>query len=112
MAGLLGHPARVATSEAEAALTEIVWTDEALGHVAAIRAYVGQFNPGAARNVADGLRRAAQGLAVFPHRGRLVPGTAFREMVTSYPYVIRYLVDGDTVVILRVRHTSRRPTTP
>ena len=35
-----------------------------------------------------------------------------RELATCYPYVIRYRVDGKTVVILRIRHTSRRPTTP
>jgi plasmid stabilization system protein ParE len=35
-----------------------------------------------------------------------------RELVTSYNYLIRYQVTGDVVEIVRVRHTSRRPTTP
>jgi plasmid stabilization system protein ParE len=35
-----------------------------------------------------------------------------RELVTCYPYIIRYRVQGDIVMILRVRHTSRRPTNP
>ena len=35
-----------------------------------------------------------------------------RELVTSYPYVIRYEIVADTVEILRVRHMSRRPTDP
>jgi len=35
-----------------------------------------------------------------------------RELVTAYPYIIRHSIDGDIVVILRVRHTSRRPTNP
>ncbi len=35
-----------------------------------------------------------------------------RELVSAYPYIIRYRIDGDTVVILRIRHTSRRPTNP
>jgi plasmid stabilization system protein ParE len=48
----------------------------------------------------------------FPHRGRPVPGTDKRELVTAYPYIIRYRIVGDVVRILRVRHTSRRPTNP
>ena len=63
-------------------------------------------------HVAETLRDEGNGLVIFPHRGRLVPGTNMRELVTSYPYIIRYRVDGDTVVILRVRHTSRHPTNP
>ncbi len=36
-----------------------------------------------------------------------------RELVTDYPYIIRYRVARDgTVRILRVRHMSRRPTNP
>ena len=35
-----------------------------------------------------------------------------RELVSTYPYIIRYTIEGDTVAILRVRHTSRRPTNP
>jgi plasmid stabilization system protein ParE len=35
-----------------------------------------------------------------------------RELISTYPYIIRYHIDGDKVVILRVRHTARRPTNP
>jgi plasmid stabilization system protein ParE len=36
-----------------------------------------------------------------------------RELVTDYRYVICYRVTRDgTVRILRIRHTSRRPTNP
>ncbi len=53
-----------------------------------------------------------QGLANFAHRGRIVPNTEIRELVTTYPYLIRYRIALDEVRILRVRHTSRRPTSP
>jgi plasmid stabilization system protein ParE len=33
-----------------------------------------------------------------------------REVMSSYPYIIRYRTAGDEVVILRVRHMARRPT--
>ena len=35
-----------------------------------------------------------------------------RELVTAYPYIIRYRIRRDEVVILRVRHASHRPTDP
>ena len=93
-------------------MTEVVWTEPALAHLRAIRAYIEQFNPRAARDVAQSLKALGDSLRQFPHRGRPVRGTALREIVSPYPYIIRYLIDGDTVVILRVRHSARRPTNP
>ena len=37
-------------------------------------------------------------------------GATMRELVTVSPYVIRYRFIGNDVVILRVRHSARRPT--
>jgi addiction module RelE/StbE family toxin len=93
-------------------LNEVIWTEAALANVRAIRAYIEQFNPAAARKLAGALVAAGDSLRHSPHRGRPVRNTDMRELVTSYPYIIRYSVIDDTVVILRVRHTSRRPTNP
>jgi addiction module RelE/StbE family toxin len=93
-------------------LTQVVWSGPALRHIEAIRDYIGQSNPRAAVAVAQSLIEAGNNLAAFPHRGRSVPGTDKRELVTAYPYIIRYRIVGDVVRILRVRHTSRRPTNP
>jgi plasmid stabilization system protein ParE len=93
-------------------LNRVIWTDPALDHIEAIRAYIVQFNPRAAQRLADALVAEGDTLAMFPNRGRPIQGTKMRELVTSYPYVIRFEVAGDDVVILRVRHTSRRPTSP
>lgn len=93
-------------------MTEVVWTEPALAHLEAIRAYIRQFNPKAARQVAASLKALGDDLNHFPHRGRPVRGTGLRELVSTYPYIIRYAIDGDVVVILRVRHASRRPTNP
>ncbi len=90
----------------------VVWTEEALANLEAVRAYLAQFNPQAARRVAADLLATAQGLIAFPHRGRAVAGGELREVVTSLPYVIRYRIDGRKVVILRIRHSARRPTLP
>jgi addiction module RelE/StbE family toxin len=93
-------------------LNEVVWTDTALANLQVIRAYIRQFNPAAAVKVAQSLVEAANSLSRFPHRGRPVRDTTMRELVTSYPYIIRYRVAGERVIILRIRHTSRRPTIP
>lgn len=93
-------------------MNEVVWTEPVLPHLAAIRAYIEQFNPRAARQLAASLKASGDGLSHFPHRGRPVPGTALRELAGTYPYTIRYHMDGNKVVILRFRHTSRRPTNP
>jgi toxin ParE1/3/4 len=93
-------------------LSEVVWTSAALRHLAAIKNYIKGFNPSAAREVAASLKASGDSLGLFPHRGRAVPKTSFRELVSTYPYVIRYAIEGDTVVILRIRHTARRSTNP
>lgn len=74
--------------------------------------YLDEINPRAATHLAVSLLAAGDSLVNFPHRGRPVPSTVFRELVTVPPYVIRYQIKGDAVVILRVRHTARRPTDP
>lgn len=91
-------------------MIEVVWAETALAHLRAIRSYIEQFNPKAARSVAANLKALGDSLRQFPYRGRPVPGKPrLREMLSAYPYIIRYLIDGDMVVILRVRHSARRP---
>jgi len=69
-------------------LNRVIWTDPALDNIAAIAAYIEQFNPRAAKAVAAELIKAGNSLATFPHRGRPVPRTELRELVTAYPYII------------------------
>lgn len=75
----------------------------------AIQDYIAQFNPHAAQKVATEILETADELNVFPYRGRLAAGTGLREIMTSYPYIIRYRVSGDMVIILRIRHMARTP---
>jgi len=93
-------------------LNQVIWTDTALANLEAVQAYIEQFNPLAANAVSAELIAAGNSLELFPYRGRPVPRTEMRELVTTYPYIIRYRIAGSTVFILRVRHTSRRPTLP
>lgn len=93
-------------------MTEVVWTDPALANLDAIRVYIEQFNPTAAQKLAEHLIEAGNSLDRFPERGRRVAGTDMRELLAIFPYVIRYQIVGEEVVILRVRHAARRPTEP
>jgi plasmid stabilization system protein ParE len=91
---------------------QVVWTDTASLGIEHAYNHIADFNPDAAARVAASLRAAGNSLETFPLRGRPVPGTALRELVADYSYIIRYRVSGDTVFIMRVRHAARRPTNP
>ena len=90
-------------------MRSVVWTLSALADLADIRRYIAAFNPDAAQRIAARLIAVGNGLVNFPERGRPVPDTDLREATVVYPYIIRYRVDGDRVLILRVRHGMRRP---
>jgi toxin ParE1/3/4 len=90
----------------------VVWTATASYDVWHAYEYLNELNPRAAGKSAEALLAAGDSLVDFPYRGRPVPGTGMRELVTVHPYIIRYRVAGDTVVILRVRHAARPPTNP
>jgi len=88
-------------------LSQVHWTISALADLREIRRYIEEFNPSAAREVAQRLLDAGNSLVTLPHRGR--PATDnVRELTTVSPYVIRYEIRDDEVHILRVRHGMRR----
>lgn len=62
MARVLGNAEPTALPQAGAALTEVVWTEPALRHLEAIRVYILQFNPRAARDVATSLKALGDSL--------------------------------------------------
>jgi toxin ParE1/3/4 len=93
-------------------MARVVWTSPALRSIWQVSDYLVDFNPTAAKQIADPLLAAGDSLEHFPHRGRLVRGTWMRELVGVNAYVIRYEIADDDVVILRVPHSARRPTQP
>lgn len=88
-------------------MRKIIWTDEAVANLDAIVTYIAEFNPAAARRLAARLIELADGLAEFSERGRDV-GFGRREMTIIRPYILRYRVDPDRVLILRIRHSARQ----
>lgn len=85
---------------------ETVWTPEAADNLDAIVAYIELFHPPAAASMAARLIALADSLADFPQRGRDA-GDGRREMTIVPPYIVRYRIDGERVIILRIRHGAR-----
>lgn len=84
----------------------IVWTDEAVGHLEAIVAYVGAVNPAAAVRLGQRLVALADSLETYPNRGRDA-GEGQQDISVVWPYIMRYRVEGEKVFILRIRHGAR-----
>ena len=90
-------------------MVQLVWTTPALHDLAAVRAFAGQDNPGAAGRQVALVVAAALGLINFPNAGRPGRRTGTRELVVGRtPYIVAYRVRGDTVELLRVLHGRQR----
>ncbi len=61
----------------------VIWSPLALRQLDMIFNYLAELNPRAAVNVSAKLIAAGDRLANFPHRGRPVPQTEMRELVTA-----------------------------
>ena len=88
---------------------QIRWQDDAINDLIQVRRFIAMDNPSAAASVANRIRSAVPELAKQPGMGRpgRVPGTRERVLVDA-PYIIAWRVEEDSVVVLRVLHTSRK----
>ena len=84
---------------------QLAWAPAAREDLRAIRAYIAQHDPNAARRVSDRIRRTARRLLAMPRSGP--PGTlphTRQIVVTGTPYLMPYRILPNTIVILRVLH--------
>jgi addiction module RelE/StbE family toxin len=82
----------------------------ALRQVAAIGTYVARHNPRAALDVLAQIEATDILLEAHPQAGRLTSTRGVRIItVPRYPYRLFYTLTGEEAVVLRVRHTARRP---
>ena len=88
---------------------QIRWQEDAINDLIQVRRFIAMDNPSAAAKVADRIRSAVPKLADQPGLGRpgRVPGTRER-VLTNIPYIIALRVEENSLVILRVLHTSRK----
>lgn len=84
----------------------------AAADIAEVADYLRARNPAAARRVRASLYDSLKLLVLFPHIGRRQVTEGVRKLVTRrYRYLVYYTIDeaADEIVILSVRHPSRRP---
>lgn len=88
-------------------MRRIDWSQAATDQLDAIARYIRQENPHAAARVRERLVAATLRLADAPEIGRTA-GRTYRELTLVPPYIIRYRVEPERVLIVRVRHGARR----
>ena len=88
---------------------QIRWQDDGINDLIQVRRFIAMDNPSAAARVANRIRSAVPELARQPGMGGpgRVPGTRERVLV-DIPYIIAWRVEEDSIVVLRVLHTSRK----
>jgi addiction module RelE/StbE family toxin len=92
---------------------KVVYAPRALHDLENIAAYVRERSPVGAANVLAKIRSSVDALAAFPKIGRIIDGAEHRRLPVLYvPYVIFYRIDGEEIIVLHIRHTSRRPIDP
>ena len=89
----------------------VVWSRKALDDVKEQVSYIAQDSPGAARRVADRIRDVGKALGdMATGRPGRVAGT-YEQTISHLPYIVAYqlrpLAGRESVVIVRVIHTSR-----
>jgi toxin ParE1/3/4 len=91
----------------------VVYAPRALRDLQGLSAYLVERSPAGAGNVLAAIRSSINTLSYFPEIGPLVDDAGHRRIsVPRYPYVIFYRIDADDLLILHIRHTSRRPIDP
>jgi len=86
---------------------KLIWTLPARDDVIRLREFIEPHNPSAARKAAENLKKATLLLLENPHIGKLVEHRKDRELIVPFGrrgYVIRYRVEGDEIIILRLWH--------
>ena len=85
-------------------------TRPAAGQLERVLTHIAAESPQGARNVRERIRAVMHLLLQHPYAGHATARHGIRRMVVSpYPYAITYRATDSEVVVLAVRHTSRRP---
>ncbi len=87
---------------------KLIWEPGALNDLTRLREFIRPHNPKAAANAAKRIIEATNLLLDKPHLGRPMHDLPeFNELFLPFGqsgYVIRYRVDGEKIVILRIWH--------
>lgn len=86
----------------------LIWTVAAIGDIIRLREFIEPHNKEAAIRAADVIKKSAAILLDYPLIGKLTDNKQERELPISFGkrgYVMRYKINGNAVVILRVWHS-------
>lgn len=87
---------------------QVIWSMRARRHLDEIITYIGNENSDAALHMDDLLCRAADGLRIFPRRGRRGRIKGTYELVPHPNYILIYAIHDEIIYIVDVLHASRQ----
>jgi toxin ParE1/3/4 len=89
------------------------YAPRALRDLEDIATYLNQRSPVGAKDVLSAIKASIDALMSFPEMAPAVGDTGHRRLpILRYPYAVLYRIAGDELLILHIRHTSRRPAGP
>lgn len=81
---------------------KLKFTRRAVEDLKRLRAFIAEHNPNAANRISKQLRKSIQHLVENPQLGKVVGELPeARDFITG-PYLVRYIVVGETVIILTI----------
>lgn len=91
---------------------ELIWTPGALDDLSRLRAFIEPHNPQAAAKAATAIITGANRLLDNPSLGHTHEGLPeFRKLSIPFGrrgYVLKYWIDGQKIVVLRIWHTREK----
>jgi addiction module RelE/StbE family toxin len=88
---------------------KVRYTARAFAEREEIFSYINDRNPNAARRIIGRIIGRIRALELNPYSGRRTDrGDLYTFWVAATTYRVYYRIDGDEVIIVHIRHTSRR----
>ena len=88
---------------------KLKWTRLSLQDMQNLYEYIAGDNLRAAKKIISRIREAADKLKIYPHMGKAGRISNTRELViAATPYIIVYIIDGESMQIVSVIHGARR----
>ena len=86
------------------------FTARALDDLSRLRAFIAENNPQAARRISQVLRGSIRHLIDHPQMGEALDAPAGVRRWVAGPYVVHYMIDGQTLTVLRIWHGREQRT--
>ncbi|MDZ7852217.1 MAG: type II toxin-antitoxin system RelE/ParE family toxin [Halomonas sp.] len=90
-------------------MPQVIFSRSAIRDLARLREFVRPNNPSASERAANAIIQGVQKLGELPHIGRPIDDLPekYRELLIEFGesgYIARYRIDGNTLVVLAIRH--------